>query len=963
MTPDPATPTPATPSFTIPSVGTDSLAAALAYASVGWRVIPIPPGSKHPKEHPAWEKAGTTDTDRIRHWWTNAPNHGIGILTGPESGIWVLDVDVSGDKTGDETLAELEDAYSPLPPTYEVITGSGGRHLYFAWPSGHDIRNSASDLGPGLDVRGAGGQVLAPPTVHPNGQRYEHEASSPLLLAPAPGWLVSLVEHQERERTSRSTANAGTPGTRPGDQWAATITWAQLLEPDGWTFSGTGHGGEERWTRPGKDKREGISATVGYKGSDVLKVFTSSVAALRAEETYTKLGYLAATRHDGDHSAAAKALRERGFGAADPISLDDVMETARGGAGAGTHAAALEASKEPPVTPWPPPPGFPPPTPTPTFPVDALPSWVAAQVSNVTRQIRCDPMLPALFGLGALSVASLGHIHVAVRAGQTDRSTGLYLVGGGPPGAGKSPAMKFMFAPVRTHEQHTISASAAKVIDYDRQVAKLQKTARDSLSETDAKAAVVELAGLEQPSHGELITSDFTPERVASLLKENDERFAIVSDEADALVIDRYGERGAPKKLGIFLQGFTGEPVAVHRVKAPTIRLQHPLVAIVTGAQPEALEAAMADPEWRTRGMGARFLTAVTHWRRTNIDIDLDVWDSETADRYNTTLLALCRRWSSWPAPATLQIEPAGRRRFTAWATELQDRGDDGDLEGEDGWVSKLRTSTLRIAALLAAAGEGAEGAVGVPLEITDGNVANAIRIADFFIESHLHEVGAGEADARRLLASLVKIADADAAGCRATGRATPRFVARRDVGRRGPRGLRTVEETTPALIALIEAGLVRLVLDGQVGNLQVTELVKRARAFEIHPDAEEHLVCATARDARDTLGVEGNEMAESAGAVARVARVAEEGILTPPFIHRSGEVIHSSAAPTPYTPSTSATRATGATGAESRDVPFRSDSTLPEAEVEAGEPAPSDVEGDDLALSDEEPFEEPFSW
>jgi len=85
---------------------------------------------------------------------------------------------VSGAKCGDDTLAYLiEDHHEDLPKTVAVITGSGGSHHYFRWPTdGREIRNNAgSRLGPGLDIRGDGGQVLAPPTTHPCGRSYAWE--------------------------------------------------------------------------------------------------------------------------------------------------------------------------------------------------------------------------------------------------------------------------------------------------------------------------------------------------------------------------------------------------------------------------------------------------------------------------------------------------------------------------------------------------------------------------------------------------------------------------------------------------------------------------------------------------------------------------------------------------------------------------------------------------------------------
>ena len=118
---------------------TSTLDAALAYAQRGWRVIPIPPGMKHPNL-PRWQELATTDELDLMSWWSNKWTlwgYGIGIATGAASGIFVLDVDDDGGAhRGSDTLADLEATYGPLPETYEVLTPRGGRHLYFQRPAG-----------------------------------------------------------------------------------------------------------------------------------------------------------------------------------------------------------------------------------------------------------------------------------------------------------------------------------------------------------------------------------------------------------------------------------------------------------------------------------------------------------------------------------------------------------------------------------------------------------------------------------------------------------------------------------------------------------------------------------------------------------------------------------------------------------------------------------------------------------
>jgi hypothetical protein len=148
--------------------------AALAYARhCDLPVLPCRSGGKEPiTEHGC--KDATKDPAKIYAWWLRWPDANVGIATGVVSGVAVLDVDPH--KGGDQSFATLVAQYGELPVTPTVATGGDGQHYYFRPAADAQIHNSASTLGPGLDVRADGGYVIAPPSVHPSGQRYRWAA-------------------------------------------------------------------------------------------------------------------------------------------------------------------------------------------------------------------------------------------------------------------------------------------------------------------------------------------------------------------------------------------------------------------------------------------------------------------------------------------------------------------------------------------------------------------------------------------------------------------------------------------------------------------------------------------------------------------------------------------------------------------------------------------------------------------
>ncbi|GGR64838.1 P4 family phage/plasmid primase-like protein [Nocardioides luteus] len=151
-----------------------------------------------PGKHPVnggWQKAERlTKQDTYSVWDTESAPRNVGIATGDDSGFWVLDIDPKDG--GNESLANLEARYAALPETWTHSTGSGGRHFLFKLPADFEVTNSRGRLKgdyPGIDVRGNGGQIVAPSSVTSKGT-YATISQAP--IADAPDWLLELIRPQ-----------------------------------------------------------------------------------------------------------------------------------------------------------------------------------------------------------------------------------------------------------------------------------------------------------------------------------------------------------------------------------------------------------------------------------------------------------------------------------------------------------------------------------------------------------------------------------------------------------------------------------------------------------------------------------------------------------------------------------------------------------------------------------------------
>jgi hypothetical protein len=196
---------------------------AIEYAERGWKVFPLhsmkgtacscgSPNCASAAKHPhikEWQKYCSSQVGEIKDWWQKWPDANIGLATGKASGFFVLDIDPR--HGGKESLQKLVKKNGILPKTLASSTGGGGYHLFFNEPEIR-IGNRANVL-PGLDVRGDGGYVVAPPSFHKSGMQYcwlKDFAASPIIDAPQ--WLLNLSLGKDSSRPVVDFSSLGSVG-------------------------------------------------------------------------------------------------------------------------------------------------------------------------------------------------------------------------------------------------------------------------------------------------------------------------------------------------------------------------------------------------------------------------------------------------------------------------------------------------------------------------------------------------------------------------------------------------------------------------------------------------------------------------------------------------------------------------------------------------------------------------------
>ena len=549
----------------------DSLTAALGYADRGWWVFPVPFGTK--KSHKSARRSNgrawgaTRDPMEIERDFKEWPVAGVGIPTGLTNKIFVLETDtVAGHGVdGLASLKALEAEHGGLPDTLMAESPTGSIHRYFAWPTGPDvdIRNSDSKLAPGVDIRGSGGMVVAPPTRTAKGQ---YRWLNDLAIAEPPRWLIELINQSDHPRLAPNARRSAK--YKPIEDDVLREVMEGVPNDDRTTW--------EDWNRVGMAL---YAATNGsWLGFELFDQWSEKNDKYDPENTEAKwaaydisppnnigvgtLFFLANCAQFEAEAEAIAVLQARGEWDRTPAEEafpDDLPDD--------------DPDDDPLVDLWKA-------IDTPELPVGLLPARVEKFVRANAKALGADSGGLAGASLAALAAAIPDSVKLQVQARGRKWliAARIWMALVGDPSSKKTPII-----------DAALSALRAKDVERRRQYAAL-KAMWDALSKKEKAEALA--AGHPPPSHNRLIISDTTAEAAGEILMTSPNGVLGVYDELSGWFgqMERYGQSGQGlSERGFWLQARNGGSHSIDRIIRGTNYIPNLSITLVGGIQPEPM--------------------------------------------------------------------------------------------------------------------------------------------------------------------------------------------------------------------------------------------------------------------------------------------------------------------------------------------------------------------------------------
>ena len=695
----------------------------------------------HPSGRPA-------DEAKIRQWYGR--RRGVGIRTGSESdGLECLefdDAEVYSRYKAEAQGCGLGHLVERIELGYcERTPGDGVHWLYYTTEVRGNTklarRPAPTETNPRgvetlIETRGENGFIIIAPSggpVHQSGRPYVLISGGfdtiPSLTGEDRDALFELARSFDQmprpaaEASPRVTAEARPDGgEKPGEAFERRTTWAEILEPAGWTLAYR-RGDTEYWRRP--EKAIGISATTNHGGSGLLWVFSSSTS-FDTEKSYSKFGALAVLEHGGNFAAAAKDLGAKGYGDRTTRPLGQVA------VGGGQPIPRDDATRSPE---WPTPRLGEVPT-TVAFPIESLPGPVAKVAQAIASSIGCPVDFAGLSLLVVAGSASGRSASLLLKPGYF-ASAALYGMNVGNAASGKTPALAIAVAPL-------LELNAEFLAEFRNELAEFEKK-QDEWEHTP-KSVKPRPPRPERPRLRTVLLNDCTTEVVKVRLSENPRGLLNAYDEGSAWVggLNQY-KSGKGTDRQFYLSALNGSSIRVDRMKdrdAPT-SIRHPFLSILGNMTPEML-GDLREGDGRSDGFVERILFAFVEATPRAFWND-EGFPPEAVDLWRRIVRRLFAREPAQQdgadRPHIVRFSPEAKQAWVEWfdtnVTESRQPGYEASELSVDG---KLENYTARLALilhLLELACDESAGPGGVIPDMPPVTVAGAIELWHYFRTQH----------------------------------------------------------------------------------------------------------------------------------------------------------------------------------------------------------------------------------
>ncbi len=348
---------------------------------------------------------------------------------------------------------------------------------------------------------------------------------------------------------------------------------------------------------------------------------------------------------------------------------------------------------------------------------DIFPERIQNFATALSSSTETPPELSAMMVLAAISAASQGKYRVRVKPDYFE-PVNIWACAALPPGSRKTAVQMAATAPLTTWEklqreklEPEIKEAQANDATIREQVNLLRKKASKAegaeFEQLKEEIAGIETALPEIPKAPQIWAQDVTPENLGTIMADNDERMAILSDEAG--IFDILGGRysGGIPNLDLFLKGHAGSPVRVNRGSRLPVFMQSPNLTMGLSPQPDVLRGLTEKPSFRGRGLLGRFLYVLPTSNLGYRTLDASPMFPGYIAEYEVILTAILNQEMASndqgePCPHILKITDDAMQSWQTFAHKIEAGMREGGAYAHlTDWAGKLPGAAVRIAALL----------------------------------------------------------------------------------------------------------------------------------------------------------------------------------------------------------------------------------------------------------------------